>query len=397
MRSRPVVFFESTATESLETKYSYTAKFDAIIDKLQIVDRVKKKQVAIKMHVGEGENFSTVHPYLIGRLVRKIKKHEGKPYIIDVPEQIEKAHLRGYTENVLGCKLLPVAGFRDNYFIEKEVNYKGLKTLRMGGNVKDADLLIDVSHVKSHNSTGFGAAIKNLALGCFTQKTRNQMHRTMQYDPYWDPAKCKHPEKLQKACPYGAIQWKKNRLKVEFDSCNQCMRCIQADTDECLQINRRNFESFFEICAIAVNFVLSEVGKENCYYLNVALDMTERCDCWGFTTGNILSDLGFLGSRDILAIDKATLDLLADKPLIVENVAKTSDIINNPDLHPFAKLHGPYKDPYLQILHGEKYQLGNPEYTIKKVISPIKIKKRIRPSFPEAISTYQKNKPMFGF
>jgi len=390
MKSRSVVFFESTATECLEKKYSYTAKFDAIINKLKIGDRVKNKQVAIKMHVGEGENFSTVHPYLIGRLIREIKKHEGKPYIIDVPEQIEKAHLRGYTENVLGCKLIPVAGFRDNYFIEKEVNYKGLKMLRMGGNVKDADILINVSHVKSHNSTGFGAAIKNLAVGCYTQKTRNQMHRTMQYDSYWDPAKCKDPEKLQKVCPYGAIQWKKNRLKVEFDSCNQCMRCIQVDNDKCLQINRRNFGSFFEICAIAANLVLSEIGKENCYHINVALDMTERCDCWGFTTGNILPDLGFLGSRDILGIDKATLDLTADKSLIVENVAKTSEIVDNPNLHPFAKLNGPYKDPYLQIYYGEKYRLGNLEYILKKVISPIKIEKRIRSIFPEAIPIYQK-------
>ena len=388
MKDKSIVFFGSTETSTIEREHSLVAKLDTIVDKLGIKDVVKGKNVAIKMHVGYKLGYSTVHPFLVGRLVRTVKKAEGRPYILDIPRQIREVHLRGYAEEVIGCPILPVAGIKDNYFIEKEVNYKGVKTLKMGGNVKDADILINLSHVKGHNNAGFGAALKNLALGCFTQDSRVNMHHTDQYDAYWDSDKCSNPEGLVKACPYNLIKWENGKLTVDFGLCNQCMRCAQADKDECLQIRRENFESFFEIMSMATDLVLSEIGKENCFHINVAFDITQYCDCWGATTGNILSDLGFLGSRDILAIDKATLDLLADKPLIKENVFKISDINDDPDLHPFARLHGPYKDPYLQIKFGEKYNLGNPNYEIEEVISPQEVVKKTLPKFPKALKIF---------
>jgi len=388
MKDKPIVFFGSTETPILKREYAFAAKFDAIVDRLGIKYAVKKKDVAIKAHLGYKSNFSAVHPFLLGRLVRAIKEAEGRPYVLDIPKQIQDAYLRGYAENVIGCPILPAAGIGDRYYVEKEANYKGVKSLKMGGNVKDAGVLIDLAHVKGHNNTGFGGAMKNLAVGCFTEESRYAMHDTVNYDPYWNAEKSTDAETLVKACPYELIEFKEGKLIVDFGLCNQCMRCIQADRDGCLQINRVNFESFFEIMAIATSLVLSEIGKENCFYINVAFDMTEYCDCWGFTTGSILPDLGFLGSRDLLAVDKATLDLLADKPIIRENVAKNSDIDDDLDLHPFARIHGPYKDPYLQIMYGEKYSLGNPKYEIEDALPPPKIKKKTTPKFPKALKLY---------
>lgn len=388
MKDKPVVFFGSTETPVLKREYAFAAKFDAIIDQLALKDAVKKKAVAIKAHLGYKSNFSAVHPFLLGRLVRAIKEAEGRPYIVDIPKQIQDAYLRGYAENVIGCPVLPAAGIGDKHYVEKEVNYKGVKGLRMGGNVKDADILIDISHVKGHNNSGFGGAMKNLALGCFTEESRHATHNTVYYDPYWSAEKSTDAKELVKACPYELIEYEKGELTVDFGLCNQCMRCIQADKDECLQIKRTNFESFFEIMAIATSLILSEVGKENCFYINVALDMTQYCDCWGFTTGNILPDLGLLGSRDLLAIEKATLDLSADKPIIRENVAKNWDLNDDPDLHPFARIHGPYKDPYLQVTYGEKYNLGNAQYEIEDALPSPKIERKTAPKFPKALKLY---------
>jgi uncharacterized Fe-S center protein len=285
-------------------------------------------------------------------------------------EQYPDAVKRGYTPEVLGCPIMPAAGPEDQYYVETRVNYKGMKSLKMAGHVKDADVLIDISHVKGHNAVGFGAAIKNLALGCFTQETRWAMHRTMQFDKYWDGKKSKDTKMLVKACPFGCIKLKNGKLAVDFNTCNQCMRCVAADTDGCLRINPENFQSFAEINAIATRFVLSHFREGNRFFLNVATNITQYCDCWGFTTGPILPDLGVLGSRDIVAIDKATLDLLADKPLLKENVSQSLEVNDDPSLHPFARVHGPYKDPYHVIRFAEKHKLGSPNYTLKEILAP---------------------------
>jgi len=236
MNGKSIVFFGSTETSVLKREYAFAAKFDAIIDRLGIKEAVKKKDVAIKAHLGYKSNFSAVHPFLLGLLARAIKEAEGRPYVLDIPRQIQDAYLRGYAENVIGCPILPAAGIEDKYYVEKKVNYKGVKSLKMGGNVKDADILIDLAHVKGHNNTGFGGAMKNLALGCFTEDSRYAMHDTVNYDPYWSAERSTDAKELVKACPYGLIEFKKRRLTVDFGLCNQCMRCVQEDRDGCLSV-----------------------------------------------------------------------------------------------------------------------------------------------------------------
>jgi hypothetical protein len=370
MSSKPVVYFGSVRSTKPTPEQSIVGKFDAILEKLGIKNAVKDKNVVIKVHLGMNVGISTIQPLLIGRLVDVVKSGGGKPFLVDIMEQFPDAVKRGYTPEVIGCPIIPAAGPADHYFVETEVNYKGLKTLKMAGHVKDAEVLIDISHVKGHNSIGFGAAIKNLAIGCFTQETRWAMHRTTEFDKYWDPEKCKDAEKLVKACPFGCIQFKDGKLTVVFDLCNQCMRCIAADTDGCLHINPENFQSFAEINALAARFVLSNFGADRRFFINVATNITEYCDCWGFTTGQILPDLGVLGSKDVVAIDKATLDLLAQKPLLKENVSQSLEVNDDTSLHPFARLHGPYKDPYNMIRLAEKHGLGTSDYILEEVLPP---------------------------
>jgi len=382
MSSRPVVYFGSVRSRAPSADQSIVGKFDAIVEKLEVKGAVRDRNVAIKAHLGLNVGISTVHPLLIGRLVNVVKSGGGKPYLIDIMEQYPDAVKRGYTPEVLGCPIIPAAGPADRYFVETGVNYKGLKSLKMAGHVKDAEVLIDISHVKGHNSIGYGAAIKNLALGCFTQETRWAMHKTMQFDKYWDHEKCKDAENLVKACPFGCIKFKDGILTVAFDVCNQCMRCIAADTDGCLQINADNFQSFPEVNALAVRFVLSHFKPDARFFINIATNITEYCDCWGFTTGQILPDLGVLGSRDIVAVDKATLDLLAQKPLLKENVSQSLEVNDDPSLHPFARLHGPYKDPYNMIRFADKYGLGSSDYVLEEVLPPGPEPLRAPPRYP---------------
>jgi uncharacterized Fe-S center protein len=77
-----------------------------------------------------------------------------------------------------------------------------------------------------------------------------------------------------------------------------------------------------------------------------------------------------------VAVDKASLDLTADKPLFKENVSQSLEVNDDPQLHPFARIHGPYKDPYNMIRFAEKYDLGSSEYVLEEVLPPVPEPKR---------------------
>jgi len=367
---RSTVFFGSMKSRSLAPEHSFATKFVQVAEKLAIEDRVKDRNVMVKMHLGGNLGFTTVHPFLVGLLVSKIKKAGGKPFIADTLEGFRGATARGYTPEVVGCPVFPVAGPTDEYFLTRRLTYKNMTDVQMGGLCKDADVLVGLSHVKGHNTVGFGGAIKNLAVGCFTGRTRWGMHRAMQHDRYWFREKCRNPKVHIDACPFGAISIDKKTkgLRIEFDSCNQCMRCVEGNAHDCIKITPVNFSSFQELMALTTREVLSNFDREDRFFINVATDMTVVCDCWGITTGPILDDLGVLGSRDPVSVDKATLDMLASSELIEDNVPQSMEIIRIEGLHPFQMVHGPYKDPYLVVDCASKLGLGSKDYDTVEVL-----------------------------
>jgi len=362
------VYFGSLETNEPKSEASLPAKLDVILEKLRLKDAVKDQMVAIKIHLGYNNGYTTVHPLFVRRVVKAVKDAQGRPFVTDVHEAIPTAAARGYTPEVLGCPILPVAGFGDKHFYTHNQRYKNIESFHVAGALADASVLVDLSHVKGHNDCGFGAAFKNLAIGGVTRKTRIDIHNSDQYDPYWEESKCTLKEKHVETCPFGCIGWRAGKLRIVFGLCNQCMRCVEAAKDGCININPVNFESFQEACAFSTREVLSRFDKDKIFFINLALDITPYCDCWGFTTPSIVPDIGILASRDIVAIEQATLDLIAKKGLIEENVPRWLEVRPEKHLHPFQRIHGPLKDPYLVLKHAERLGLGTRSYKIEEVM-----------------------------
>ncbi|HOL49827.1 MAG TPA: DUF362 domain-containing protein, partial [bacterium] len=104
------VFFASAKVRKLERNATLPAKFLRLLDKLEINNQVEEKTVVIKMHMGTGYGFTTIHPLFVRMLVDYIRQHKGSPFITDIVMPDEK---RGYTEQVMGCKFIPATGLRD--------------------------------------------------------------------------------------------------------------------------------------------------------------------------------------------------------------------------------------------------------------------------------------------
>ena len=374
------VFFGSAHQARLDAKETLPAKLDLIIDQLHIRDRVNKETVVIKMHTGNNMSYSTIHPVFVRRVVQAVKDGGGKPFVVDVNWDAAGAEMRGYASEVIGCPVYPAAGPDEKYFYEHERPYKNIESWNVSGLIQDSTFMINFAHVKGHPSCGFGAAFKNIALGCMAGKTRSSMHDAMHYDQYWFPEKCPDKSVLKKitdSCPFEAIvedKEKPGELHLHMEQCNQCGRCVRVAPEGSLFINPVNFHTFQEACAISVDVVLSTFAPEKVTHLNLATHMTPVCDCFGFTSMQILPDAGIFGSDDIVAIEQATLDVIAQTQLIEENIP-TSMEVHTRDGHPFRRLHGPHKDPYKVVEYGEKLGLGSREYELVDVLPVEKVER----------------------
>ncbi len=203
-------------------------------------------------------------------------------------------------------------------------------------------------------------------------ETRGAMHDTHHYDQYWFAKKCPDPKmlnKIIKSCPFGALvkdKKKAGELHIHFEMCNQCMRCLKVAPAGSLKIDPINFYAFQEAVAISTKITMGTFGKNKVTHLALATHQSPVCDCFGFTSLPILPDAGIFGSDDIVAIDKAVLDVTGKMKLIEENIPTSLEVHTRVG-HPYAWLHGPYKDPYRVIEYGEKLGLGSQKYKLVDV------------------------------
>ena len=79
---------------------------------------------------------------------------------------------------------------------------------------------------------------------------------------------------------------------------------------------------------IATEEVLKTFKPDSLYYVNILLNITFICDCWGMSAASIVPDIGILASDDIVAIEKASLDLITPEGFNPKSLPKDKD--NNP-------------------------------------------------------------------
>jgi uncharacterized Fe-S center protein len=360
---------------------SLGTKFTKILDLLDLTTIGKGDKVAIKMHLGFNEGFQTIPVFFIRRLVKAVKTVGGVPFITDNPTAVYNAVERGYTQETCGCPLVPVAGIKDGYTFPVEINYGNVDSLNMGGVLHDADVLIDAAHAKGHGNCGYGGVIKNLALGGFEAKSRwNKIHGVENSIPWWDAEKCspEHAQTLVESCPYGAFTYNKEKHKLSMMrfKCHNtnCLECLKADENVgSLKIAQENFAAFQELMVINSGKILNTFDKEKQFFLNFGLEITAHCDCMGFIQPVIVNDVGILGSRDIIALENATLDLIKKEGIIEQSIPPYFKHLNldpTVDLHPFERIWGQMKNPYQVVKYGEKHGLGHGDYELIEVLSP---------------------------
>ena len=172
---KSLVRFASVEFDKIDPDATLPAKFDRLLKTVDLKRITGGKMVALKMHMGRGLGYTTIHPLFVKILIRHIKEAGGEVFITDVGPSHHGGGFggltsrdRGYSEDVLGAPIYPVSGVFDKYYYSKEVDFKTLKEIQIAGHIHDAEVMIDLSHFKGHGVSSYGGALKNIAMGCVT-------------------------------------------------------------------------------------------------------------------------------------------------------------------------------------------------------------------------------------
>ncbi len=359
------VFFAPAKVRELRWEDTLPAKIEKLMENVGIAEMVKDQVVAIKMHLGGNVGYTTIHPLFVRKVVQFVKKAGGHPFLTDTSWAAYSAAERGYAQETVGCPLYPATGLMDAYYRSKPVEFMGVKEIQVAGNLADAPVMINLSHAKGHPVCGYGGAIKNLAMGAVTGKTRSEIHAVMGQINYWSKEECTQCRICIENCRMAALKFDdKDNLQVSFMHCNYCGRCVAICPTHAMQINEENFNSFQHALALATKVVMDTFQPGKVAHINVATQITPFCDCFGLSTPAVVKDVGVLASTDMVAVEQATLDLI-DKEPYIEGTLPGTMTVSDKKAHLFERIHG--KDPYCMVRWGAELGLGSTDYRIVEV------------------------------
>ncbi len=287
----------------------------------EIVER--KDMVAVKTHFGEAGSTAFVPVVYLRHLVSAVKELGGKPFVTDAGtlyvgsrsnaiNHLLTASAHGFTLETLGAPVIIADGLKGHDFVEVEVGGKLLDKVKIASAAVHADALIAVSHLTGHELTAFGSAIKNVGMGLGSRGGKQQMHSDIK--PEVNEARCTACAECIRWCPAGAIslagKGKDKKAVIDHDRCIGCGECtvmcfegaiaVRLVTD--LGVAQRKI---VEYAAGALK------GKERkSAFFNFLVRISPACDCWDFSDAPVVEDIGILASRDIVAIEQASLDLV---------------------------------------------------------------------------------------
>jgi uncharacterized Fe-S center protein len=368
------LYFIDSRVERFDYQYSVLGRLEKILEKIDLGRYFSKGElVSVKMHLGNPGAHHTIRPNFVRLVVDQLKRIETKPFITDSArlrayEYLEVASQTGYNPLSLGAPVI----IADGIFGLDSVKVKAgelLKELYIPSAIYDAPSMMVLTHVKGHIDSSYAGAIKNLAMGCVTAVPREcgwkgggrgKMHfHTQQELMTWDESLCTFCGICANNCPQDAIVVEAKSFKVDESLCWRCGRCVRVCPERALSVPI-SMETFQVSLAEATKAVLSTFKPGKVFYINFLMDIQPECDCMAMSDTPVVQDQGILLGDDIVAIDKASLDLIAKAQPLPQSKAEGMKVEDGSDVLSMINR----KNARIQIEAAEKIGLGKMEYEL---------------------------------
>jgi len=271
-----------------------------------------RDKVVIKAHMGEWGNLFYVRPPIIGVVAEALKNAGANPFVFDTPtayqgsrytteSYTDTARRNGFTSETVGCPVV----------ISDEgvpVKSRYISKMELARHIKESDGMVVVSHFKGHELTNWGGAIKNLGMGAFTKASKSAMHRETQPEIKDGCTGCGTCVRI---CPFKAISLKDSRAVINKLECYGCCACADNCPAGVIKIKTARLS---RVIAEAASLAVKGFDPKKLFYVNVLLDISKVCDCLPIGEDDagpiVCPDLGILLSDNIVAVDRASLDLV---------------------------------------------------------------------------------------
>lgn len=370
------VYFINARVERFDYLCSVEGRLKNVLGKVGLKKYFPEGElVPIKMHLGNPGNHHTIRPNFVRLVADELKKIKTKPFVTDsvrlrAYEYLDTANRMGYNQMSLGAPVI----MADGIFGSDSIMVKAgrlLKEVAVPSAVHDASCMMVLSHIKGHIDSSLGGAIKNLAMGCVTavprgcgwkEGGRGKMHFQMDEIMTWHKNLCTFCGICVRTCPQDAISIKGKTFLVDENKCWRCGRCSRVCPEKALTIPMSH-EKFSVSLAEAAKAVLSTFPKNRVFYVNFLFDIQPECDCMAMSDTPVVQDQGVLLSDDIVAIDQASLDLIAKAEPLPQSRAEGLKVKKGTDV--LSMIHG--KDSKTQIQAAEKMGLGKRKYQLVEV------------------------------
>ena len=332
----------------------------------------KEDLVAVKLHVGEEGCTTYVRPDFVRVIVDEITTVGAQPFLAETNTlyhglrstsigHLKLAALHGFTEANTGAPLIVCDGLTGQNFCEVRIDQSHCQEAFIASDIARANALVSVAHFKLHLATGFGGAIKNVAMGCASMTGKLAQHCNVR--PFVDAKKCTLCGRCSDVCRYGAVRLEEKAAVLNDSICTGCAECIAVCPTEAIRVkwdatSRDLQERMIEYLYAVVRGKEGKMG-----YLNFVTDVTPGCDCMPFSDAPIVPDIGILASLDPIAIDQASIDLV-NQSRGFENTALQESFQSGDD-----KVRAVYPDIAweVQLQYGEQLGLGYRSYRLIRI------------------------------
>ena len=354
-------------------KENLVDKLARLLDTAGLSETVKERElVAVKLHFGEKGNTAFIRPVFIRKIVESIKSIGGYPFLTDAntlyagtrsdsPHHLTTAIQNGFAYSVVNAPIIIADGLRGKSETAVTVNQKNFKKVYIGSDICEADALISVAHFKGHELSGFGGAIKNLGMGCASRKGKLAQHSTVA--PKVVRKKCVGCGDCLPHCSQKALSLENEKAVLNAKKCIGCGECILICPNSAIEIEwNQAIPTFLENMVEYTMGVLKN-KTDKLLSVNFITQVSPACDCYGHNDAPIVRDIGIVASKDPVAIDQASVDLVNQEEALPGsclevNTEKGGD-----------KFRGVYPnvDWTLQLDYAEKLGLGSRNYELTKI------------------------------
>ncbi len=380
-----VVYFADRAAES---GYSMLDKLEHIFNRLGLADDIKPgEKVMIKTHFGQFGNTNYIRPAYVRKIADLVKKAGGIPFAAETcglgygttgvfsgrttaPDYLGMAAQNGFSEATIGCPIIMADGYWGVDTFDVPIDGEFIDRVDVAAAVLDCDKVVMLTHAKGHGLSGLGGTLKNLGIGLVGKRGKAAMHNLGDFEI--DPEKCLGPEcsKCLKVCPTRCITMQ-DIAQIDDGLCVNCAHCRSVCNNvgaKAISVTWRNADDQPLRFVENALGVLDSIGRDRFYHINLAIDISDLCDCWGVGAPLLVHDIGILGSHDPLAVDQATQDKINEAPANPDSLVGDLECGECKFAHALSARSTNVDEPVdraeIQFAHAEKMGLGSRKYSL---------------------------------